>query len=471
MRKTKIVATVGPACKTESQLKALVGAGVDIFRINTSHTSPEELRNWMLAVRKACRSAGKDCAILVDLQGPRIRTGKLKGHKPVKLVAGDEVSIAAGAGEGTGKVLVTPCRQFPSMLKRGDRVLLDNGLMELKVEKIQGKTVRCRIVAGGMLGENKGINLPSAPVTLPTLGDKDHASLRVAAQLGADYLALSFVRSPKDVLTVRQWQKKHGVSIPIVAKIEKPAAVDAIDGILEVADAIMVARGDLGIEMGVEKIPRIQKTLIEKANAKQIPVITATQMLESMMTQIYPTRAEASDIANAVLDGTDAVMLSGETASGQYPLPAVKMMAKIIVESESGEIPKNPEPDHEAMRGEDLLLHAVTDAARDAANDLEAKGIVVFTGSGKTAVFVSKLRPSSPVYALSYDPRTVRRLRLLRGVNPVRMPRVKNTDQMIKSGARVLISGGYVKGRGCFVVVSGKSDFSGAHYMVKIYQV
>ncbi|MFA6599948.1 MAG: pyruvate kinase [Candidatus Omnitrophota bacterium] len=477
MKRTKIVATVGPACKPKpgnakhSPLEALIRAGVDIFRINASHTTPDQLRQWILAIRKASRSAGSQTGILVDLQGPRIRTGKLSGSKPVLLKAGDEIVLEAGMREGTFEVLTTPCRQLPKMLKAGDRILLDNGLMALEVLRISMNRISCRVKTGGLLGENKGMNLPDAPVTLPTLGDKDHASLKIAAQQEVDFIALSFVRSAKDVLTVKRALKKYGSAIPIVAKIEKPAAVERLAEILKVTDALMVARGDLGIEMGVEKVPMVQKQLIREANRRQIPVITATQMLESMMTQVYPTRAEASDIANAVLDGTDAVMLSGETANGQYPLLAVQTMSRIIEECERAAAAPAYDGDHERLSRRDLVLHAITDAARDAADDLAAKALVVFTRSGKTAVFTSKLRPRSPIIALTPFPATARRLQLLHGVVPVLMPSVRHTDAMIRAGCRVLLSTHRLRRNDCVVLVSGKNDTGGSDHMVKIHRI
>jgi pyruvate kinase len=334
MRKTKIIATVGPACASIGKLQALMQSGADVMRINASHTSPQTLRQWILDVRRAASQLKKFIPIMVDLQGPRIRTGALIGGGPVRLYQGAMVEIIPGLKAGTAERIATSCKQFSSMVAKGDPVLLDNGYLELRVEAVRGDNVHCTIQLGGLLGENKGINLPQAPATLPALTQKDIASLAVATKMKIDYVALSFVRDASDVLTLKKRLKALGRPIPVIAKIEKPWAVQRIEAILRVSECIMVARGDLGIEMGLEKVPLVQKRLIARANTMGIPVITATQMLESMIEHPCPTRAEASDVANAVLDGSDALMLSGETAVGKYSKKAIRMMAKIIDEVE-----------------------------------------------------------------------------------------------------------------------------------------
>ncbi len=471
MKKTKIVATVGPACEKESMLKAMVREGADVFRINASHTNAQGLKYWIRKIRKATRFAPKPVSILVDLQGPRVRTGRLKDGKPVTLKKGDKVSILPSSKAGSGNIITTTCREFPRMVKSGDRILIDNGLIELEAISVK-KVISCKVVMGGILGENKGINLPSAPVTLPAIGPKDQADLEAAVEGNVDYIALSFVRSEKDVLAVKKWLGRRGKNIPVIAKIEKPRAVDHIQSIVEISDGIMVARGDLGIEMGVERVPVIQKTLITEANRRYSPVITATQMLESMMESPRPTRAEASDIANAVFDGTDAVMLSGETAIGKYPLEAVRTMSKIVLEAENhlGEIQADL-PSLKMIPVQDLFIRAITHAARHAAKDLGAKAVVVFTMTGKTVRLIAKFRPLSLIIAVSPNIQISRRLSLYRGVLPLQIKHHKNVNVMIRQADNAISRLGLLKKGDPVVLLSGKNAFPYASYTVKIHRI
>ena len=474
MRRTKIVATVGPACGQEKILKALIQAGADVLRINTSHTSPQGLREWIRFIRKVSRTLKKDVAILVDLQGPRVRTGPLKEGKSILLKKRKIVSIILGSGVGGSNGLSqinTPCQQFPKMVKKGDRVLIDNGLIELRVLRVGKKQVQCRVINGDLLGENKGINLPNAPVTLPALGKKDRDALKIAVKFGVDYVALSFVRTREDIQTVKKWLSRYGKQIPVIAKIEKPRAVDQIDSIMDVSDGIMVARGDLGIEMGVEKVPVVQKQLIEKAREKNIPVITATQMLESMIEHPRPTRAEASDIANAVFDGTDAVMLSGETSIGKHPIEAVRFMSEIILEAERHKgIFAGPDSKKICQRP-DHPLCAITRAAQNAAHDLAAKAIVAFTMNGKTALLISKFGSEIPILALTPSEQVSRRLHLIRGVFPLKIDYSNSTDQMILRGEQTILGSKFLKRGDSVVIVSGQQELPGARYMVKIHKL
>ncbi len=472
MRKTKIVATVGPACESEKNLKALILAGADILRINASHTHPAGIRQWIRRIRKVERACHKPVAVLVDLQGPRVRTGKLEGGKPVPITAGANISIQITDRPGSGKFITTPVREFSRMVKKGDRILLDNGALALQVLQVQKNAVACKVVIGGMLGQNKGINLPNAPVTLPALSKKDIEDLKAAVQMEADYLALSFVRSEKDVLTVKQVLKKLKSRIPVVAKIEKPRAVAQIRAILEVVDGIMVARGDLGIEMGVEKVPVVQKRLIEESNHRRIPVITATQMLESMMTAPHPTRAEASDIANAVFDGTDAVMLSGETSIGKYPVQAVETMSKIIRECEKN-IGENMTGISHAKSTdlEGMLIDAIVHAARHAAKDLGAKAIAVFTRTGKTATLLSKYRPVSQIVAFAPTDQIARKLALFRGIFPLKMAYTSSMAHMMDSADRKLVELGLVSQNDPLVTLSGKKAFPHSRYTTQIHRI
>ncbi|HCM42878.1 MAG TPA: pyruvate kinase [Candidatus Omnitrophota bacterium] len=467
LKKTKVIATVGPACRDISVLKSLIRAGVDVFRINASHTSPAELKEWVRKIRLVSKTITRPIPILVDLQGPRVRTGRLEGGEPVYLNQGDEVVIVPASYPGSGQTITTSCKPFPAMVKSGDPILFDNGLLELRVVAVRKRETVCRVVTGGKLGENKGINLPNAPVTLPSLSPKDLRDLKAAVEAGVDYLALSFVRNAEDVLTLKRRLRRLHSHIPIIAKIEKPKAVENFAAISRVADGIMVARGDLGIEMGVEKVPVVQKKLIMDSNRMHLPVITATQMLESMIENPRPTRAEASDVANAVFDGTDAVMLSGETAVGKYPVEAIRMMSEIICEAEShiGEIVTQA---HEPVENQDLPTHAITHAARHAAKDLGAKAIAVLTITGKTAVFLSKFRPVAPIVAFTANQIVSRRLGLMRGIFPMTMTYGRTSRDILNKAEKEIKKFNFLKSGDPIVVLSGRFAMPEMKYMTWI---
>lgn len=472
MRKTKIVATVGPSCGSASKLAELIRAGVDVFRINASHTVPSELKKWVRLIRSVAQKAHKPVAILVDLQGPRVRTGSLKDGKRLKLRKNQMISIQPSSKPGDENLITTSCKLLPRMVKKGDSILLDNGMINLKVLSLKGSLIRCKVLAGGWLGENKGINIPNAPVTLPALSAKDKEDLKAALSVGVDYIALSFVRNVEDVMSIKRVIKKSRKKALVISKIEKPQAVKNIHEIAEVSDGMMVARGDLGIEMGVQKIPGIQKDLITEANRFRIPVITATQMLESMMHSQTPTRAEASDIANAVFDGTDAVMLSGETSIGDYPVEAVKMMAEIIKEAEThiGEGRKDLILE-QALRMEEINLYAISHAARRASSELGAEAIVVYTMGGKTAVLISKFRPLAPIIALTESDDTARKLVLFRGLYALRLKYPRNTDQIIREGDKVILKSKLLAKGAPVVILSGRQALPGTRYMTKIHSI
>jgi len=470
MKKTKIIATVGPACKDLATLKALIRQGVDMFRINASHTNPEALKNWVRLIRQAAQVTASPIPIMVDLQGPRVRTGKLKNGQPVTLEKDEMIRIVPASHEGTASLITTSCRPFPKMVKAGDPVLLDNGLIELKVYSVQGNETICRVINGGKLGENKGINLPNAPVTLPALSAKDLVDLKAAVEMKVDYIALSFVRNADDVLAIKRKLNRLKSSIPIIAKIEKPKAVTNFKAISKVADGIMVARGDLGIEMGVEKVPVVQKTLIAESNRMHLPVITATQMLESMIENPRPTRAEASDVANAVFDGTDAVMLSGETAVGKYPVEAIRIMSEIICDAEAhiGEISAVI---HEPVHHQDLPTHAITHAARHAAKDIGAKALVVLTITGKTALFLCKFRPVAPIIALTSNGVVSRRLNLLRGIYPLTIRYGKNSRTILEKAQAEMMKLKFLNPGDPVVILSGRFAMPEMKYMTFIRYV
>src|SRR5580698_9373395 len=333
-RRAKIVATLGPASNSESVIRDLVRAGVDVVRLNFSHGICDEKLALIQSIRRVSRAERKPLCILGDLQGPKIRTSKLKDHVPVLLKAGHRLTIAPRDVPGTASLVGTTFKTLAENVEQGSRILLSDGLIELRVHDVDGADVVCDIINGGMLGENKGINLPGIPVRVPSLTEKDNADLEFALKNGVDAIAVSFVRTAEDIRLVRNRVSAYGGETWIIAKLEKPQAIEHLDAILQVSDAIMVARGDLGVELPPEKVPAIQKLIIRKAAEYSKPVITATQMLESMIENPRPTRAEASDVANAIYDGTDAVMLSAESAAGKYPVEAVSMMARIVSEAE-----------------------------------------------------------------------------------------------------------------------------------------
>lgn len=464
--KTKIVATVGPACNTEEKLIRLIKAGADVFRINASHSTPATIRSWVQLIRRASVSAEKLVAVLVDLQGPRIRTGKLKNSKPVQLQKGEFVLLEQGTKPGDEKTIRTSYPGFMKLVRLGSRILLDNGFIELEVKGVEKNGVKCLILAGGMLGENKGINIPDADVGGEPLTSKDIQDLRTALQCRADYIALSFVRSGKDVAIVKNWIKKHGKPIPVIAKIEKPEAVKNIDVILDIADGIMVARGDLGIEMGVERVPVVQKKIIDMANVKKIPVITATQMMESMIEHPRPTRAEASDVANAIFDGTDAVMLSGETAVGKYPVEAVKVMAQVI---EQAERYRSHNHDAGIFNAEEVSpIHAIAHAARDAAHQLRARALIVYTVSGKSVLLISKLKPECKIIAATTSKEVCSRLSLFHGVTPLL---ISSSKALIRTTDQAILKSKLLEIGDLTVLVSGKHALPEAQYMLKVHKI
>ncbi|MBI3313023.1 MAG: pyruvate kinase [Candidatus Omnitrophica bacterium] len=473
-RRTKIVATVGPACEPPKILKALLNEGVDVLRINTSHTTPEGLRQWIKHIRAASKGLGKHVPVLVDLQGPRVRTGTLPQGESILLKKGQSVTICSGKPPKVFRnghyCIRTSTPRFSSMVKKGDPILIDNGLIDLRVVSVEKNHVRCTVIDGDLLGENKGINLPQAPMTLPALSKKDREILRIAAKADVDYIALSFVRNEQDVLTLKRQLKRLGKSIPVIAKIEKPRAVEGIDSIIPVSEGIMVARGDLGIELGVQKVPVIQKKLIEEANEKNICVITATQMLESMIEHSRPTRAEVSDVANAVLDGTDAVMLSGETSIGKYPVETVRMMSDVIIEAEKHRAVEN-HYSRKVLCRKDHPICAITHAAQSAAADLDAKAIVAFTRSGKTAILASKFERRLPILAFTPSLEVSRRLALFHGIIPIKIDNYNSTDEMLLRGEQEIIRAKLLKRGDPVVVVSGARAFDEANYMVLIHWI
>ena len=455
-RSAKIVCTLGPASNSSDMIERLMRAGMDVARLNFSHGGHENHALTIKRVREASARLARPIGILADLQGPKIRTGTLQDKQPVRLVTGQRFTISIRAVEGTSAGVSTTYKRMARDVKRGDRILLGDGLIELHVLSTTSTDVLCRVVNGGMLGENKGINLPGVKLRIPAVTPKDHADLIFALKHGANYVAVSFVRTAKDVLQAKKAIARAGFDVPVIAKLEKPEAIDHLEEILKVSHAVMVARGDLGVEMNPEKVPVVQKRIIAMACEARRPVITATQMLESMTQNPRPTRAEASDVANAVFDGSDALMLSAETASGAYPLEAVRMMDRIIREAEANNphvLRPSPAQFNIAETSSELICHA--------SEELHMKVIAVFTESGFTARLVSKHRPLRPIIAFSTIQETRRRLSLYWGVVPRTIAKVKDTEELVKYTEKRLLEEGLVQKGDVVGIVAGTPLFVG----------
>jgi pyruvate kinase len=429
-RRVKIVCTIGPATQEPARLRELIEAGMNVARLNFSHGAREDHAAVIARVRALSAELRQPVAILQDLQGPKIRLGRLRGGKAT-LTVGQPFVLTTDQIEGDGSRASISWAGLPADVKPGDPILLSDGLLRVEVLAVRGGEVECRVVDGGEVRERAGINLPGAVLGLPSLTEKDRADLAFGVEQGVDFMALSFVRRAADVTELKGLLAAAGARIPVIAKLEKPQAIEALDEILEVADGVMVARGDLGVEISPEQVPFIQKTIIHRAAQASVPVITATQMLESMIGQPRPTRAEASDVANAVFDGTDAVMLSGETSIGRYPVDAVRMMDRIVREAET-HLTFLPERRRRGAAGRAVTFpDAVADAAGRAAADLQATAIVAFTRSGFTARLISRHRPAAPIVAFTPHEAVCRQLALYWGVVPRLVSLMEDADQLI----------------------------------------
>ncbi|MFV0286412.1 MAG: pyruvate kinase [Demequina sp.] len=451
MRKAKIVCTIGPATAPIERMRELVNAGMDVARINRSHGSTEEHEAVYNNVRQAAQEAGRNVAVLVDLQGPKIRLEKF-ADGPHELAIGDVFTITTRDVVGTKDICGTTFKGLPGDCSVGDTLLIDDGKVRLEVTDIvDGTDVVTKVVVPGPVSNNKGINLPGVAVSVPALSEKDEDDLRWGLNIGADFIALSFVRSAKDYEDVARIMAEEGVTLPVVAKVEKPQAVDNLEEIVDAFDGIMVARGDLGVELPLEEVPLVQKRAIELCRAYAKPVIVATQVLESMTHSPVPTRAETSDCANAILDGTDAVMLSGETSVGDFPIVTVETMARIVRNTEEkGYSRIAPFLTTPKTRG-----GAVTHAAAEIANVLDIKYIVTFTQSGDSAVRMARLRPSVPMLAFTPDAKTQKRLALSWGVDARLVDRAETADDMVNMVDAKLKADGLVEDGDYVVVVSG----------------
>lgn len=468
--KTKIVATLGPASWDEPVLSELIQTGVDVCRINCSHADHASIRQQVSRIRRASRQLGQPIAILLDLQGPKVRTGP--APEPVLLNAGDLLTVVMDPEfEATGKRIGTTYPQMAQDVATGTAVLFADGALAGVVDAVrldvEPAEVDIRIAVGGPLGSHKGINLPGVELSIPSLTDKDKSDLAVGLEVGVDYVAMSFVQRPADITTLKDEMRSLGRELPVIAKIEKPTAVECIDAICRVAEGVMVARGDLGVEVSLEKVPVYQKRIIRAAfNAHRI-VITATQMLDSMERHPRPTRAETTDVANAILDGTDAVMLSGETSVGRYPIDAVRVMDQIAREVESSPFFQPTTPDR-FPEGQDSEVNTVLRAACYASRKREIP-IVLFNWTGSSAVYVSKARNGGPIYALTADPQIVDRLQLVWGVTPLLIPPAFSLDELFKVAEEALLATGQVQVGQTVVMVIGNSKLPRAQNVLKIH--
>jgi pyruvate kinase len=450
MRRAKIVATFGPALSEYEKTKAAILAGVDVARLNLSHGDYSVHEKSFNNIRSASKEVGKPVGVLVDLQGPKIRVGRFANGSE-ELNVGDQFTITIEDVPGDSKICSTTYKGLPGDVKAGDPLLIDDGRIALRAVEVDSKRVVCKVEIGGTISNNTGINLPGVAVNVPAMSEKDEQDLRWALKLGADMIALSFVRSAKDVSRAHEIMREEGRFVPVIAKIEKPQAVAALEEIVDAFDGIMVARGDLGVELPLEQVPLVQKRAVELARRWAKPVIVATQMLESMIENSRPTRAEASDVANAVLDGADALMLSGETSVGKYPVETVQTMARIIESTEENGLERIPD------LGTKPHTHsgAVVRSALDIADLLGSKFVCVFTESGDTLKRVSRLRSRIPVLAFTPNEDVQRKLSLVWGATTFLVPKVTHTDQMIKQVDEIVLQSGKCKLGDEVVVVAG----------------
>lgn len=470
LRKTKVICTIGPVSRSSRMIERLVRAGMDVARINASYGTEEEHTEVIRTVRAVSARLGMPVAILLDLPGIKLRTGPLS-EKEVYLKEGDQFSLTSEKVSGDEQKISVSFPQFLSDIRVGNTIFLNEGAIQVRVISTTDGEVRCRVVVGGVLTANRGINVPGVKLNVPSITSQDLKLLAFGLEQGVDFIGISFVRSAADVVRARQFLYEKGASIPLIAKIEKHEGVNDIDRIIAEADGIMVARGDLGVEIPLKKVPIVQKEIIRKCNQVGKPVIVATQMLESMVGMVRPTRAEVSDVANAIFDGVDAVMLSDETAAGRYPVETARMMASIAVESEK------------ALRYERMLVEkgeqvvpqtddAISYAACHIAQQIRAACIVAYTSSGSTALRVSKYRPKAPILAVTHNPDVARKLALSWGIEPYVVARPGNVDAMFQRGAQLALETGIARKGELVVITAGiPTGISGSTNLVKVHRV
>lgn len=468
-RRAKIVCTIGPACDSEEMIRQLMLSGMDVARLNFSHGTHEDHAQVIQRLRKVAAELNRTICILQDLQGPKIRTGRLSDRIAIALQKGHVITITSKDVMGTADLIATTYQNLGKDVRPGEHILLSDGRIELVVKEVHAGDVVCEVLNGGMLGEHQGINLPGTNVSIPSLTEKDEIDLDFGLKQQVDGVAISFVRTAEDVLRAERAIVSRGCNVPLVAKLEKPQAIDNLDSILEVANAVMVARGDLGVEMAPEKVPLIQKRIIRRALDFRRPVITATQMLESMTESPRPTRAEASDVANAIFDGTDAVMLSGETAVGEYPREAVEMMARIVIEAER-------HPFQRLVPGHRQAAHlsiaeTICESMAHAAEDLDVRAIAVFTETATTARMLSKYRPMANIYAFTQSEAVCNRMNLLWGVTPLRCPADLSVESMAGFAERELTRMQVLSRGDVFGLIAGTTHVAGATNFMRLITV
>lgn len=474
MRKTKIVCTMGPNTNSKEMMKKLVENGMDVARFNFSHGDHEEQKMRMDLLKEVRKELKVPVAILLDTKGPEIRTGELKDHKKVTLKENQTFVLTTSEVEGDNERVSITYKGLPQDVTAGGQILIDDGLICLEVQETTGTEIVCRVINGGELGEKKGINVPNVSIKLPNLTEKDKSDLLFGIEQGIDFVAASFIRNAEAIYEIKDLLRKNGgEGIDVIAKIENAEGVENIDSIIDAADGVMVARGDLGVEIPASDVPHVQKIIIEKCNHKYKPVITATQMLDSMIRNPRPTRAEVSDVANAIYDGTDAVMLSGETAQGKYPVEAVQMMAKIAESSEQF-LKFDMYRDTKALLGKQNVSSAVGFAAVTMVERLNASCIVTPTMSGQTARVISNLRPSVPIYGVTPNERTRRKMQLYWGVKPIAGYEEDSTENIISHAMYMVVREGLVHKGEMVIFTAGDpatNEVSGQGYMTNMLQV
>ena len=465
-RRAKIVCTIGPASDTEEMMRELMLRGMNVARLNFSHGSHEDHARVIRRLRKVAAELGRTICILQDLQGPKIRTGRLTDRMAVALQTSQTITITPKDIMGTANLISTTYQDLAQDVKPGEHILLSDGRIELVVKEVSSEDVICEVLNGGMLGEHQGINLPGTNVSIPSITKKDEADLAFGVQQSVDLVAISFVRTADDVVRSRRAIVAHGGDAPVIAKLEKPQAIENLEAILEVANGVMVARGDLGVEVAPEKVPLIQKHVIRRALDFRKPVITATQMLESMTESPRPTRAEASDVANAILDGTDAVMLSGETAVGKFPRETVEMMARIVATAEAHAIDRLL-PEHRPERRLSIA-ETICESMAHAAQDLNIRAIAVFTETANSARMLSKYRPAADIYAFTRFEAVCNRMNLLWGVTPLRCPTELSAAQMAEFAEQELLRRRVLSPGDVFGLIAGTTSTSGATNLMRL---
>ncbi len=450
MTRTKIIATIGPSCRDSKVLGEMIEAGMDVARINCSHADASFIETVVADIREISARMDTPVGILLDLSGPKIRTRKLAGDVPVKLEKGKHFTLTSRKLEGNVEIVSTNYEPLAREVKPGDTILLDDGLIELKVVQTNETDAECVIIMGGVLKNHQGINIPGVRLSIPALTEKDREDLKVGLRCEVDFVALSFVRDPHDILDLKEAIGDHWPPVMVIAKLEKPEAIDCLEEILDVTDGVMVARGDLGVELPPEKVPPIQKHIIRRANARGKPCITATQMLDSMANNPRPTRAEASDVANAIYDGTDAVMLSEESAMGDYPVETVQMMDRIAASAE-GSMDRSKLHDHALPTS----AHAIAHAACSMAVDMNAKVVATFTKSGATARLISQFKPPCPIVALTQLTHVYRQLTLSWGTEPLMLTEVSDSESTLAMVEDTLVKRSFVSPGDVIVITGG----------------